>query len=224
MSQGTSQLNRCPHGCYLPQGESIARDRSGHAYCSGCEAMGGAFVLADGRVHLGGCDGVNCQEYKCSFGRAPIYDHRAYRDANGVDEPLPKYFSTSVRHISSGSPELQAAVIKAGTGHQPAKPFTDKERAECQKPFPRQWRGKAWVAPTFTVIPILDHSQPPARLLTNFCPKYCFTLSNPTRHKEFLGYVVMDGKEAAVNRIFIQTEFRPGLYVPQDHACGERAD
>lgn len=30
--------SRCPHGCYIPAGETVARDLNGRAYCTGCHS------------------------------------------------------------------------------------------------------------------------------------------------------------------------------------------
>jgi len=60
------------------------------------------------------------------------------------------------------------------------RPTTDEVPAEWRESWWREswqcgpWKRKPskpdWVAPSFTVIPILDHSQPPCRVLTNYCP------------------------------------------------------
>jgi hypothetical protein len=116
--------------------------------------------------------------------------------------------------------------------------------------FQAPWFLGTWIAPTFTVIPkvILDHSQPVcAKPLTNFCSR-CFARAPITQHtdggfapergelmrKVMSGdthgdwFVRVHGKGLdnawATNRVFTRQEIRYGLYVPQQHACGERAD
>ena len=206
---------RCAHSWLQPH----TCDHNGRKYCTGCECQGGAFVLADG--HVRGLD---------SFGREPIYDHRAYRDTNGVDEPLPGYFRLS----KSPAPRAEKKQVvryvpravkkRAGSGYRPAMLLSDKERAKLLSvPHTLPWQGKAWVTPTFTVIPnvVLDNSQRACtKPFTNFCPD-CFTRSKTTRHTE--QYFSQSGEQVG-KRVFVRTEMRYGLYVPQIHACGERAE
>jgi hypothetical protein len=59
-----------------------------------------------------------------------------------------------------------------------------------------------------------------AKPFTNFC-RDCFTRSEVTKHSE--GGFSSKG-EWVTTRVFVRTEVRYGYYVPQIHACGERAD
>jgi hypothetical protein len=166
---------RCAHGCLLFREQTLAHG------CTGCASMGGAFVLADGHKHVGGCDGMNCASCNCSFGREPIYDHRAYRDL-GVDEPLPGYCLSTSHKIAVATDDLVArkrrcertidrerdariavevqAIIDAPWKKSvaPSKPRLKNEVDENpSKPLPRlgvPWLKPFWPKPTFDVIPL----------------------------------------------------------------------
>ena len=187
---------------------------------------GGAFVLADGHKHLGGCDGVHCASYNCSFGREPIYDKRNYHDVTGVElhqvnpQQKPTFHTDTpyypfIYSAHSGESKQKEHTIRpldvvptyrlVDTDKQKAAKGIEDRRSECLPTRPR------WVAPTFTIIPriILNHSQPAcAKPLTNFCPD-CFTWSKTIKLRER-------------GRVFIQTTKQVGVYVPQEHECGER--
>jgi hypothetical protein len=211
--KANTQSNRCVHGCYIPAGQVSALDLNGTPYCSGCRAMGGAFVLADGHKHVGGCDGVNCD---CSFGRAPIYDHRAYRDL-GVDQPLPGYFRATAKTISCERAQNLSQAQEVASAPNPFSKLPPRG-SECL-PTPRP----KWTTPSFTVIPriILDHSQPKApKPLTNFCPA-CFVPGDMTKHTEGGFRGPANHREWITTRVFVRTERRHGVHAPQFHDCKE---
>ncbi len=277
-------IPRCAHGVSLT------------TPCQGCRVRGGAFVFADGRKHVGGCRAESHDlpenqitlerpgrkfgdpgiplppRCNCSFGRAPIYDKRPYRDIAGVElHPKPAFDlaahglspATYRQRRSMSDPIIQdhfqkriaalapkalsqcsAALLPDSGVPDDLHVSTPEEIAHflddlarnvglenswretpkiVAKPLPpRELLRPHWVAPTFTLIPriILDHSQPPVpKTFTNFCPT-CFSHGEVTEHSE--GGFSSSTKEWITTRVFVRTEKRYGVHVPQKHECGER--
>lgn len=202
--------------------------------------MGGAFVLADGHAHVGGCDGVNCDSYNCSFGRSPIYDHRAYRDCNGVDQPLPRYFQPTVDHIALTADDVAGrkrrrerlidherdarlaaevqAIIDAPwekTVAAPKPPKTELDKPQS-KPLPRlgvPWLKPRWVKPTFDVVPLNLLSI--ERIPAGYTGKNGISHRGemPRRLTNFCPDCFVTDDDGKVISSW------PGAYVTQDHAC-----
>lgn len=272
-------LDRCPHGCYIPAGQTIARDRDGVVYCTGCQAEQGFIErrTADSLLYREwpACDRRKPKErVSADFGIAPaepssiefrlsapdiempvvaaVFEAEPFGDVDGYDtrcledfpitEAARKSFRVlKSRHHGTITPQpylvainieesfkkyqvvfnfkkLFAEFMEASFPVDPRPGVAGEDYIETQpvvepQPFvfPRHRSWPRWTAPSFVDVwrklkpgempnVILDHSQPEcAKPFTNFCPD-CFTRSKVTGEKFY------------------------GLYVPQIHACQERAD